>query len=133
MRAEFGAFIGACGAREQTIPISTGSDRGWTPALLRTRKGRCRAVGPTCQRWRGGPQMSVRGEGRRERPLPGLGRGLLGRWEEEARGKLGRGEKDWAESGREGRGGFGWVVFFSFKLFPIYFFQSLFKESFECN
>ena len=82
MRAEFGAFIGACGAREQTIPINTGSDRGWTPALLRTRKGRCRAVGPTCQRWRGGPQMSVRGEGRRERPLPGLGRGLLGRWEE---------------------------------------------------
>ena len=68
VRAELGAFIGVCGAREQSIPSNTGSDRRWHPALLRTRKGKGReGAAPWV------PPVSGRGTGPRCRSEEGRG------------------------------------------------------------
>jgi len=84
---------------------------------------------PVADRWVPGVNEEKGGEG--ARLLSGLGRGLLGRREEEAQGggkQAGQGGSGPRPAGHqaEGRAGRGYVLFFSFLFVSSPFFQNIF-------
>ena len=110
MRARLGAFIWLQ-SREGKLPRKPRSlsFRSWFP--VRTRWGK-KKEGADAR----GPVVSERGKGKGTRLLPWLGRGLLGRGEEE----LGRaqGEKEGSRPGARGGWASAWIPgAFSFFLF----------------